>query len=334
MNITNTSWIARSATARAVPAPRLPAPREAVLAAVLDPGRMPTQPAIAVQVVEAASNPDCRPGDIVNLLSQDPILCAQLLKAVNSGRYGFTRPVGTIERAVVVAGLNNVRSLALGLSLPAMKPQSRMDPAARAYALASVSGATIARELSARLGHEDPNDALVAGLLRDLGVLLLQQTFPKAWADLVAKPGHPLGYDECERERAVFGVDHAEVGAEALASWSVPAELVAVVRHHHQPDLLAGTPGAERAELLWFADQLTRLESLVEHPTELDRVLAIAKERFGMSLSDLAEFLDNVVPKIDRFAALINLDIGHCPNFPNVLSIRAEEMAKLIGTPA
>lgn len=325
-----TGWIARGATTRAVPTPALPAPRDVVLQAVLHPSRLPSVPAVAVKVAEATTRPDCMPGDVGPLIAGDPGFSAALLQAVNSAREGASaRTVGTVDRAVLVAGLNKVRLLALSLSLPAMRPQSRYVPAALAHSLASVGGAIFARELAVRLGRPEPEEDLNAALLRDLGVLLVQQTFPAAWAEVVAVKGDPLGEGACAREAARFGVDHAEVGAEVLRRWGLPDDLVEPVRHHHHPERLAGTPHFDRAELLWFAELLTRLERVVEYPDALDRVLAVASARFGLSRGKLADFLDAVRPKIDQFAESLNREIGRCPDYASRLLAATDELTRL-----
>jgi HD-like signal output (HDOD) protein len=237
--------------------------------------------------------------------------------------------VASIERAVLVVGLNRVRALALSLSLPSMRPQSKYVPAALEHSFLSVGGAIFARELAARTGRPAPDDDLNAALLRDIGVLLIQQTFPTPWAQLIARPGDPLGEEACARERAVFGTDHAEVGAEVLKRWGVPEEIVEPIRHHHHPDRLAGTPHAARAELLWFTDLLTRLETVAEHPAELDRVLGIAATRFALPRARLATFLDEVRPKIDQFAEMIDREIGRCPDYTSLLSAATNELTRL-----
>lgn len=324
-----TGWITCGATTRAVPTPPLPAPRDVVLQAVLHPARLPSVPAVAVRVAEVTTRPDCMPGDIGTVIAGDPGFSAALLQAVNSAREGASaRTVGTVDRALLVAGLNRVRLLAMSLSLPAMRPQSRFVPAALGHSLASVGGAMFARELSVRLGRPEPEDDLNAALLRDLGVLLVQQTFPRAWAELAA-PDDPLGAEACARERAKIGADHAEVGAEVLRRWGLPDDVVEPVRHHHHPERLAGTPHFARAELLWFADLLTRLEAVTEHPAALDSVLAVAAGRFGLTRGRLADFLGDVRPKIDQFAEALNREIGRCPDYAARLSAATDELSRL-----
>lgn len=327
MGVHLTGWITRASTTRPT-VPTLPADRATVLAAVLHPDCMPTPPDVALRIVDVASKPDCSAGEFINLVNQDPVLCAKLLKSVNSSQYGLSRPIGSIDRAVMVIGINRLRSLALGLALPALRPQSGQDPGARKHSLSSVGGAIVARELALRLGYPSPEDDLAAGLLRDLGELLLQQTFPRAWAALALLPSDPLEEQRCERERQLFSVDHAEVAAELLKSWNFPPEVVEPIRHHHHPDRLAGTAYAARTELLWFAGQLTRLDALSEHPDALDRVITVARDSFGLRLTDLAAFLDGVVPKIDQFAALLNRDIGECPKFAALLRHVTADMWK------
>lgn len=316
------------------PPPAPPARRAAVLQAVLDPARLSSHPVVALRVVEAASRPNFRPADIVALLNQDPVLCAQILKAVNSSAYGLSRPIGSIDRAVIVVGVNKVRALALGLSLPAARPKPRPAPQARELALAAVGGAIVSRELAVRFNHPSPEDVLAAGLLRDIGAMLLQQAFPDAWAELAADPD-PLEERRCEREREVFGIDHAELAAEVFATWKLPADLTEPVRHHHHPDRFVGGTRlqADRAELLWFAGLLVKLDMLVEHPADLDTVLHVAADRFGMPRAELADFMQHVWPKIEEYARLLSRDVGPCPDYAHILVAGSDELLRLAAAP-
>ncbi|HEY1190487.1 MAG TPA: HDOD domain-containing protein, partial [Gemmata sp.] len=311
--------------------PRHRAGRSEVLAAVLDPTRLPTAPAVALQVVNAASQPDCEPSEIVALLALDSALCGKLLRAVNSCIYGLKQPIASVARAVHVLGLNTVRSLALGLSLPAVKVGRGADQATRDYWMSSVGGAIIARELAVLTRRSNPDDDLVAGLLRDLGELLLRQMFPEAWVRHVAYYGEALVEDPCGAEIASFGIDHADVTAEILQQWKLPADVVEPIRYHHQPELAVAATKVQqnRAELLQFANYLVQLDRVAQNPDLLARVMTTAKERFHLPRTALVGFLQAVAPKIEAFASVLNQDIGQCPDYATVLAAGAQELVNL-----
>lgn len=296
--------------------------REVALARVLRAGPLPTPPAVAMQIVRATSNPDCEVKEIVNLLAHDPAICGQLLKVINSCVYALSSPITSVERAVLLLGLNTVRSLVLALSLPAM--QSGWVPAKdlRDYWVNSVSGAIMARELAARLRRPMPEDDLVCGLLRDIGGLLLRQAFPTEYADFAAGGRGRLSTDVCGQERAVFGVDHADVSAELLAEWKLPALLVEPIRGHHHPGVLVNPTKTivDRAELLAFTESLTQLDTVAQHPEALAAVLATAEAKFRLPQAELVAFLEGLVPKVRAFAELLDLDVGNSPEYLGTLT--------------
>lgn len=305
--------------------------RNELLARIIDPARLPTPPAVALQVVNLASQPDCDPKDIVSVLNLDPALCGKLLSAVNSCLYGLQHPVASLVRAVYVLGLNTVRSLALGLSLPAVRTQYLPDQTVQDYWLSSVGGAIIARELAILTRRPNPEEDLASGLLRNLGQPLLREAFADTWADHLSRNADRLLDDPCGAEVASFGIDHADVSAELLRGWKLPDEIVEPVRHHHQPSFLATGPQhqLERAELLHFASQLVHLDAIAQRPDHLDRLLATAQTRFHLSQPALIEFLQRVAPKVGAFAALLDQDIGRCPDFAAILAAGAAELVNL-----
>jgi HD-like signal output (HDOD) protein len=316
--------------APSTPALRPGATREEILAFVLRAGQVPTPPMVALEVVNAASKPDCDPKDIVAVLTRDPALCGKLLRTVNSCLYRLKTPLSSVARAVHVLGLNAVRSLALALSLPAAKGARGPDEGLREYWVSSVGGAIIAREL-AILRRAVTDDDLVAGLLRDMGEPLMRRAFAEWWPQHTARHAHRLVDDPCGAEYSSFGIDHADVSAEMLRGWNLPREIVEPIRHHHRPAQLAAAPQElrERAELLHFADQLVRLDSISQRPDVLEQLLAAARDRFDLPRPALVEFLQKVAPKVEEFAAVLNQDIGQCPDFGAILAAGAAELVSL-----
>src|SRR5438132_12073374 len=147
---------------------------ETLLAKITDNPYIPMLPALALKVLERASSPECSMEEIGELIRLDPLLCGRVLKTVNSALFGLPRSVTSIDRALKLLGLKSVRSLVLSLSLPAIQRQTLADARIQEYWKSSVTGAIVARELAIKLRRSDPEDDLVAGLLRDLGIVILQ----------------------------------------------------------------------------------------------------------------------------------------------------------------
>jgi HD-like signal output (HDOD) protein/predicted Ser/Thr protein kinase len=287
-----------------------------------------------MQIVRATSNPDCEVKEIVNLLAHDPAICGQLLKVINSCVYALSSPITSVERAVLLLGLNTVRSLVLALSLPAM--QSGRVPAGdlRDYWVNSVSGAIMARELAARLRRPMPEDDLVCGLLRDIGGLLIRQTFPVEYADFAVGGRQRLPQEVCGLERAVFGIDHADVSAALLSEWRLPALMVEPIRGHHHPEVLVNPTKtiADRAALLAFTEQLTQLDAIAQYPDRLAELLATAEGKYQLSRPQLIEFLQGLVPKVSAFAEMLSLDVGNSPEYLGTLTRGCAALVELTHT--
>jgi putative nucleotidyltransferase with HDIG domain len=149
--------------------------------------------------------------------------------------------VATIPRAVMLLGFSTVRNLALGVkvwdALAAGLSRTRME-ALWAHAIAV---AVVTKTLAVRLRAGDPDEGFTAGLLHDVGRLVLAMRFRERYWDAVG--GAPAGEPVHAIEQASFGVDHAEVGGWMLEAWSLPPAIVDAVRTHHAPELRPGMPG-------------------------------------------------------------------------------------------
>src|SRR5262249_43826343 len=152
----------------------------------------------------------------------------------NSGLYGLAKPVGSLKQAVMMLGIRPLRSLVLSLALPAIGTPDK-DELILKYWQESVAGAVIARELAAFLRRKDSEDDLVAGLLRDIGILVLREAFKEDYRTLWQRHGAQWSQRQCEIEKDAFGVDHTEISAGLLSDWNLPAEVCVPIRHHHAP---------------------------------------------------------------------------------------------------
>lgn len=309
-----------------------PRPGGDLLARIGESPSLPTPPPVALDVIQKASQPDCEMEDIAQIITLDPGLCGQVLRAVNAAMFGLQRPIGSIERALNYLGLKSVRSLVLSLSLPTMRLQTSTDARLGDYWKTSVAGAIVARELAVKLGRPDAEDDMVSALLCDLGVFVLQQVFPAEYGPVVAHPADVLAYRQCELEEEYLGLNHADVSAFILGRWRLPGDITEPIRHHHRPAGAAARerPVAERSRLLYLAARVAQLQVAPNsQPALLQEVLSVACDGFGMTEGRFLQFLEPLNRKIDEFAALLHLDVGSLANYPTVVANAAVELIQL-----
>lgn len=304
--------------------------REALLARIAEDPHLPSPPGMILQVLERASQRDCTPASLAAVIHRDPALCGKILKVVNSALYSLPRSISSIERAVALLGLKPVRSLVLSLSLPAIQRQLGTAPAPESFWKESVAGAIVAHELALRLRRPNPEDDLVAGLLRDIGVLALRQITPASYDRLLAQPIEERTLRQCDLEEELFGAHHAEVGAHVLRRWRLPEDITEAIRHHHAPDH-AGLPQpiADRARLLDFAGRVAQLQLGGGEAEMLRELLVRARNHYGMTEADLTAFLQPLARKIEEFAAVMDIEIGSCDDYTRIMTRAAEELVKL-----
>jgi len=150
----------------------------------------------------------------------------------------------------------------------------------------------------------------------------MRQTFPTEYAEFAVGARSRLPDEVCAQERAVFGIDHADVSAALLAEWKLPVLMVEPIRGHHHPDVLVNPTKTitDRAELLAFTESLTQLDVVAHHPQQLAEVLTTAETKFKLTRGELVQFLESLVPKVKAFAELLSLEVGSSPEFLGTLT--------------
>jgi HD-like signal output (HDOD) protein len=203
---------------------------------------LPSLPAVAVEILAECRKPEVSLDRISDLLERDPALATKVLSVANSSGYRRGSSVTTIRRATVALGANAVTALALSFSLCAHRPGKSSFDFPRFWRRALLS-ALCARVL-ARWAQTDPEEALLGGLLQDVGVLALQTAVPDYDAILrAAGDGHGR-LEQTEYQR--LGAGHPEVGAWLATRLRLPAALAAAVQGSHGPP--PGKPGTHLLE--------------------------------------------------------------------------------------
>ena len=175
-------------------------------------------------------------GQLGALIEQDTVLTGNVLRLVNSAAYARRAEVMAISNAIAVLGVNKLRNLVLTLSVANMWKSVKTPEgwSLERFNLHELSTAILCDMLAQRIDLQFPEGAFLAGLLHDLGKLLIVMASPADYLDIEAHAAR-TGGTLLEAERLVLDTDHAALSAEALAIWKLPSMLQQAVRDHHQP---------------------------------------------------------------------------------------------------
>jgi len=194
---------------------------------------LPPFPAVAARVMGLADDERTSSLELAQVLSTDQALTAKLIRVSNSAYYGFARRVSTVREAVVVLGFKQVRQIAVGASIINTFKTSKDD----VFDLDlfwghSVAVAVASEALAKRTRTAKPEDAFTAGILHDIGRLIIRQTMPVEFREAVLRArGEGRSLHELEIETT--GYSHQDVGKALGERWKFPTHLVDAVAYHH-----------------------------------------------------------------------------------------------------
>lgn len=238
---------------------------------------------------------------IAEVIQREPALAARVLKVANSAFYGSSRNVGTLDRALMLLGLDAVRGIAaaacLDRSVVRRSQQAPIDP--RALALHSVASAFAAESLTKRCGRASPTEAFMAALLHDFGVPVQERVDTAGVIKLleaVAKdPEAQIGALESQ----LVQVSHGRCAEVVFENWRLPQPIVLAAKHHDDPSQ-APAQARDLTTLVHLGVQLA-LEAGFTHPME-PRQLRIPRgpllEAMGLQEEAVTSILESLTERV------------------------------------
>ena len=203
-------------------------------------GEVTALPESALNVVRLASHPDADPQAVCEAIKQDPALAAKVLRSVNSSRYGLRHKVGNLQMAISLLGLREVKAIAHGVYMSKMFAPSGSYKTYDRQGLwkHSVGVARMSEEIAKRVGQVDAEQCYYAGLLHDIGLLVIDQSMHRPFCQIIDRVAE--GAELCATEREVLTFDHTHLGAFVTEQWKMPGVIVAAAQHHHEPNSYHG----------------------------------------------------------------------------------------------
>ncbi len=269
---------------------------------------LPTLPTVVAKMLELVDNPKTSASSLANLISRDQVLTAKILKLANSSFYAFPRQIATVKLALVVLGFESVKEMALSFSvLSSFKGENNKHFDLSLFWQHSVSVGASTRMLARETCYRLAGEAFVAGLLHDIGKIVLNQYLPKEFAEIQARVFE--GGESCvQAEKAVIGATHAEVGAWLAERWNLPVALVEGIRWHQDPTQCPRNP--ELPLLVYLGDYLSAkcglgksgspgLDALPEAVAEMARRL------LGLTPESLEGFQASLYAEYDKASSFM-----------------------------
>lgn len=268
----------------------MPLDAERIITKVL---KVAALPAVAMKFSEAIKNPATSNNDLEKIVAEDSALSAKVLMIANSALFNFPSKIDTISKAITIVGHKQLSEIILSCSIVAMFkgiPQNVIDM--DHFWRHSIAVATASRILAAYRHEQNIEKFFTAGLLHDIGKLILFVEAPKYAYAVISK---------CEEtkelmhkvEKKVIGFDHAKLGSMLLKKWKLPEEVTSSVCYHHMPSIAAGD--SLGASIIHVADIMVHALKLGASGEEFVPTL---NEKAWLSLELDVEVLDLAVEQL------------------------------------
>ena len=286
-------------------------------------GKLPSPKGVALSIIRLLHRDDFRIADLVQRVQSDPAIAGRILYFSNAAAFGRSRPIVSLQRAIVALGSFRVRDLVVGLSVM-HNHRSGACPAFDYEGFWSHSLATgIACQELAQYSQITSDEIFTVGLLARIGELGLASLFPEEYSELLLTARErrleaaPLEYER-------FGMDRNELSASLLNEWGLPEVLVQAAFHHENPDAAGFADGSRVQTLthsLSFASSLAHL-CLVDDESRwglLPPLLARAA-RLGIGGDALSELVDRMVEHWRAWGAKLQVRTQDVPPFADILA--------------
>lgn len=272
--------------------------------------RLPPMPAVVTRIMELTANPNCTARELQKVIGMDEVLSSKVLRLVNSARYGFPKRISTLSHAVILLGFETIRNLAIGAATVHLLRHGPACPINRlSFWEHSLQTALAASSLAKHLRNDliTREEVFLAGLLHDIGVLFLSQTFPEEYRSVVAQASSLQEVVSPEQE--ILGIDHCTVGALMAEQWNLPPVFSAVMQHHHEPQ--AQSPFFFQTGMVYLGNVLSQSIETGEEPDQEPELPLVIQNLFNPGRDTWAWCRRDVEMQMD--AARDFLHILHSP---------------------
>ncbi|MHC4320703.1 MAG: HDOD domain-containing protein [Planctomycetota bacterium] len=259
---------------------------------------LPPLPQSVAQILELTGRAESSAKELAGVFERDPKLTVSTLKLANSSFYGFSGKISTISHAIVCLGLDTVKSIALTSST-----QHILNNEIPAYALEkgmlwqhSIGCAVCARIIAKRIGFKEAEEAYIAGLLLDIGKIILSNFAEDQFIQIIKKSKNKrVSFDRAEQE--ILGFDHPQIGGRIIKRWNLPPVLVDAVQYHHRPE-----DANRHREITYIVHLADSISCMLGIGLGCDGLMYVFEENtldvLGLQKEDIESIMSELVDKV------------------------------------
>lgn len=275
---------------------------------------MPTLPGLIAKLGAIAENNKASAQEVARVVSMDPVLSAKVLRLVNSAFYGFSRRVSTVSNAIILLGVNVVKSLTISSSIFEIMEQNIVGLWEHSMGVA-VAANIIARELKL----PEPEETSTVALLHDIGKVAIKIRLEDDYSRLTSLiKEKELSMVAAERE--LLGTDHAEIGERMARTWLLPEKLIEPIACHHNVE--KSTVHRAKTSVVHIADVLIKASGFgLSGDDIVPQIQPVAWQKLGLTEDCLEQIIDKVEDKlveVRQFSMEIQSDDAKTSHIPAI----------------
>jgi HD-like signal output (HDOD) protein len=267
-------------------------------------------PQVLALVIRVTDNEDSSAGQIADVIMKDPALTARILRVVNSPYYGAVREITTINQAVVTLGTRAVKALVLSAGLYRLFENGLGVVDRNRFWRHSLEVAVACREIAVACSYSPAEEAFVAGLMHDIGVLILESNFTEQYRRIwkLVESGESL----VKLEESTWGTNHARVGKFLLDQWKIPKFLGEAISAHHNDFGGEKIPHDRLARIVCLGNLISKFRTCQMPPMDTDELLSVTTlaESLGIGPTGLAEIQERVLGLLLKESEFLDIKIG------------------------
>jgi len=223
---------------------------------------LPALPQVTSKLLNVFNDAKAQAKDVSKIIESDQSLATQLLKQVNSPFYGFPGRISNLQHAVVIMGFNAVKNLAIGFSMAKMSRKGSSTVLSTEQFWEHSLGVGVgARSIGKEIGYTCPEELLAAGLVHDVGKIILADNFAEEYAQIITE-AEETGGEVYQSEKKILGGSHDEVGEWFTKENRFPPVLTTCIKYHHMPSRYTSGEFMKAVQTIYVANQLCKLQGV------------------------------------------------------------------------